>query len=526
MSEPRSHPAFSALLPARRASVCPVCLARVPARHEAEGDTVYIVKRCPEHGEFRAPVWRGTPAITSWSRPKLPTPPAPESAPRQGCPYDCGLCAQHRQHTCTVLLEITSRCNLHCAYCFASAGENHGQPDISADLSYADIVRLMDAVRQASGPCNVQLSGGEPTMRDDLCELVAAAKARFPFVQLNTNGLRIARDITLAKRLAGAGLDSVFLQFDGTTDAIHTALRGAPLLEEKCRAIRLLGEAGIGVVLVPTVVPGVNDHNIGALLQFAAGHSPIVRGLHFQPVSHFGRYPHMECSPGGPPDSARITLPEIMCGMETQTNGLVSAEDFLPPGCEHALCSFHANYLVREDGSLQRLSVRRSACSCEPKPASEGADASKAFVRRQWSAPSQPAAHHENSQTTPIASSARQGTSVPVTPKVGCCGENTHTADQSRVPNDLEQFLSRAATHVLAISAMAFQDVWNLDLERLQGCCIHVAVPELAATALADGHTVTGGRLVPFCAWNCTAADGTPLHRPARTFAPCFSEVT
>jgi len=500
-------------------SLCPVCLARIPARYESVreegGEVVLQVKRCPQHGVFRTPVWRGAPAMNTWKKPKLATPPAPEKMPLKGCPYDCGLCARHRQHTCTVLLEITARCNLRCAYCFASAGADVH----AADPDMETVRHLLRSALVASGPCNVQLSGGEPSMREDLPEIIAAAKELFPFVQLNTNGLRIAREAGYARKLAMAGLDSVFLQFDGTTNAIHTALRGAPLLREKLCAIRSLGEAGIGVVLVPTVVPGVNDGNVGALLRLAAAFSPVVRGLHFQPVSHFGRVPAMavqhvaslaDFHGNEPLPEQRITLPEIMRGLEEQTGGMVAAADFLPPGCEHALCSFHANYMVHEDGRLQRLSVQRTACACEPKPAREGAEAAKAFVKRQWAAPfftggagrpdippllemlAGPEAWRDGEPQALTGPDAAEGSRVPA------CGSSTG-AGTVQAGTDLDTFLNRAATHMLAVSAMAFQDVWNLDLDRLQGCCIHVCAPD--------------GRLVPFCAWNCTAADGTPLHR-------------
>lgn len=447
--------------------------------------------------------------MTAWKKPKLPTPPAPEQASEQGCPYDCGLCARHRQHTCTVLIEVTQRCNLACTYCFASAGG----ATAACDPGMGPITRQLQVARHTAGPCNVQLSGGEPTMRDDLPDIIRVAKSLFPFVQLNTNGLRIARERGYARALADAGLDSVFLQFDGTTNAVYTALRGAPLLRDKLRAVRTLGEAGIGVVLVPTVVPGVNDGQVGALLRMAAAFSPVVRGLHFQPVSHFGRVPD-HAIPGRaasdplvseqhiserdhaaePPHQARITLPELMRAMEEQTQGLVKADDFLPPGCEHALCSFHANYLVHADGRLQRLSVGRKSCSCEATPASEGADAAKSFVRRQWAAP-------QSMQEQPIPQALLDAEETVETSGTDAClcVPPVDAVLGQPVQDDLDAFLSRVATHVLAVSAMAFQDAWNLDLERLQGCCIHVSAPD--------------GRLVPFCAWNCTAQDGTPLHR-------------
>lgn len=437
----------------RTESVCPACLARIPAQRVARDGEVRLEKSCPEHGAFSTPVWRGAPGLAGWTRPKTPSfPAAPATAVAQGCPFDCGLCPEHGQHTCTVLVEVTQRCSLGCPVCFASAGGRQPDPPVEA------LDTLLRAARAAAGPCNLQLSGGEPTEREDLPGLVRRAKAAgFPFVQLNTNGLRLAADPDLAKELRAAGLDSAFLQFDGADDSAHLALRGRSLLEAKLLAVQHLGRAGVGVVLVPTVVPGVNEDGLGDLLRLAVALSPTVRGIHFQPVSYFGRYPM------APDDAGRITLPEVMAGLEAQSGGLVRAADFMPPGCEHALCSFHANYLVEEDGSLRLLT--RPSCQCAPRPAAEGAAAAKAFVARQWAAPEE--------ARLPMAGPA----------------------------DDLDRFLARASTHLLAVSGMAFQDCWTLDLERLRGCCIHVADPR------------GGGRLVPFCAYNLTSRDGRPLYR-------------
>jgi len=433
-------------------SICPVCLKKIPARRVTEKGESRIIKECPEHGKFSAPYWRGEPAISGWSRPKIPsTPPVLDSSESKGCPFDCGLCPEHNQHTCTTLIEITWRCDLKCKVCFASAGQK-----VPADPTIPELDKLLQKVRATAGPCNLQLSGGEPAIRDDLPRVAQLAKKHgFPFVQVNTNGVRIAQDPGLAKRWAAGGVDSVFLQFDGTCDQIYRTIRGRNLLEEKIKAIENLTAAGIGVVLVPTIVPGVNDDNIGEILKLAVSYAPGVRGVHFQPVSYFGRYPVP------PSDDMRITLPEIMTALEEQSGQLVHREDFMPPGCEHSLCSFHANYLVLENGSLKKLSAKKEGC-CTPHPASEGADKSKAFVRRQWAAP-----------------------------KTGC--------DCEEPLDDLDRFLSRAKTHILAISGMAFQDAWTLDLERLKGCCIHVAAPD--------------GRLIPFCAYNLTAMDGSTLYR-------------
>lgn len=422
----------------------------------------------------------------------------------KGCPYDCGLCNNHAQHTCTALIEVTWRCNLACPVCFASKStdgsaqpaHSEKQPTVipepvqganAADPTLAEITALLHSTMQATGGCNLQLSGGEPTVRSDLPEIIRQAKAvGFPFVQLNTNGLRFASDPEYAATLAAAGLDSVFFQFDGLTQETWQTLRGRSLLQDKILALGRLAEAGIGIVLVPTVVPGVNTHELGTILQFAIEHAPAVRGVHFQPISYFGKYP----SP--PDDAARVTLPEIMLQLEEQTNGLVHAGDFLPPGCEHSLCSFHANYIVQESGALQRISVPKASCDCSPIVAAEGAAKSRSFVKAQWAGP-------EKQKNT--ADSCTTGTT--------CCSSKAHPESPpapAKAADAFEEFILRATTHRFAISGMAFQDAWTVDLERVQGCCIHVVAPD--------------GRLVPFCAYNLTAADGTPMHRGKQVANP------
>lgn len=436
-------------------SVCPECLASIPAHIVTSGQDVYLRKRCPEHGEWLTVIWRGAPSLEQWKRPKAP---APVTMPRQGqelgCPHDCGICPSHGQRACTVLLEVTQRCDLGCPVCFASSGAG----DAAADPSLEELAGLLAGARERSGPVVLQLSGGEPTMRQDLPEIIALArKVGFAHVQLNTNGLRLNRP-GYSESLAKAGLGWVFLQFDGVSDEVYQTLRGRPLLEAKLAAVRAASDAGLGVVLVATVVPGVNDGQLGALVQLAASLLPRVRGVHLQPVSYFGRYPE------GVDDSARITLPELIAGLEAQSSGLLRAVDFQPPGCEHERCSFHGNFRVEADGRFTALSP--AACCCSAGGESAAQDAAN-LVARQWSA-------------VPLASAQAPGGGL----------------------GSMDEFLARTRGRTMTVTAMAFQDAWTLDLERLSGCCVHVAAPD--------------GRMVPFCAWNLTARDGRPLHRAQR----------
>ncbi|MFZ0611022.1 MAG: radical SAM (seleno)protein TrsS [Desulfobacterales bacterium] len=451
-------------------SLCPVCLRRIPAERVDHDGQVLLEKTCPDHGEFKTVIWNGPPHLKEWRRPKTPAPVQPgRKETSHGCPFDCGLCREHRQRSCTVLLEVTRRCNLRCPVCFADA-----RPDADRDPGLDEIRDWYRIARKMAPGSNIQLSGGEPTLRDDLPDIVAEGRAcGFGFIQLNTNGIRLANDAGYVKALKDAGLASVFLQFDGTDDAVHLELRGRALTDVKRRAIAACAACGIGVVLVPTLVPGVNTDQIGALLRLAIDLSPAVRGVHFQPVSYFGRCP--------PPanNGARLTLPELMRALEHQGAGMIRAADFHPPGCENAWCSFHAEYLTLPGGGLRRLGPPASKSHfCPSVPAAEGARRAIAHVARQWAG--------TNDCT------AEPGPSSTATP-----GGGKDSLDGERMR--LDDFLDRARAHTFSVSAMAFQDAWTIDLERLRDCCIHVLDPRYG--------------LVPFCAYNLTARDGKAFYR-------------
>ena len=437
-------------------SICPDCMRKIDAFRLMRGDEVILRKECPEHGSFETVIWRGDPFFGFWQRPKTPSyPKLPFTAAERGCPWDCGLCPEHRQHTCTALIEVTRRCNLKCAYCFADAREHHEKdPDRhTIELCYR---RLLEA----GGPCNIQLSGGEPTLREDLPEIVALGRSLgFTFIQVNTNGLRLAADKNYLKRLKDAGVASIFLQFDGTKDAIYEKLRGRPLVYEKKLASGKLRRARTGCGPGSTLVPGINTHEIGAIIRFAVECMPAVRGVHFQPVSYFGRYPARP-----PQHSARITIPELITEIENQTGGDFKKEHFQPPGCENALCSFHGNsccFLTENSkagrGMTRRVAARlRNLLRPEPK-------------KRD-------------------VSSAGSGLSL-----LSSTGQTTDPVSA------VGMSLDRVRSWSLCISGMAFQDAWNLDLDRLRDCCIHVVDPQRG--------------LIPFCAYNLTDSRGRSFYR-------------
>ena len=432
----------------RTKSVCPVCLRVLDAKKRAEKDGVYLDKLCPEHGAFSALIWEGNLAsYTAWNREnRAVDPPRAGKKPKKGCPLDCGLCTEHLRKGCCVLLEVTKRCNLRCPVCFASAGEG-------GDLSMDKIAAQYEYLMAHGGPFNIQLSGGEPTVRNDLPEIIRLGREKgFTFFQLNTNGLRLASEPGYAEKLKAAGLNTVFLQFDGLDDKVYITLRGRALLEEKRRCIEACAAAGLGVVLVPVIAAGVNEDQLWPVVRYALDNSPAVRGVHVQPISYFGR-----CALERP--ARPLTIPAVLRLLEAQSGGALRASDFSGGGAENPYCSFHAAYRIREDGSLKALPRRDGAGSC-----CTASDDSRVSVAEQWSGES------------------------------CCCGDSALTETSA-----FDEFLNEIRKRTFTVSGMVFQDAWNLDLERLRRCHI------------CEADSRYG--LVPFCAYNLTAADGRTLYR-------------
>jgi uncharacterized radical SAM superfamily Fe-S cluster-containing enzyme len=414
-------------------SVCPVCLKRLPAEIIKRGQEYFLEKECSNHGRFSTVVWRGENFFYN-------SPSESEDA-LTNCPEACGLCPSHLQKTCCVLVEVTQRCNLNCTYCFAKSGGDSIDPSLEElSASFKQLVK--------DGRTFIQLSGGEPTLRDDLPEIVSAAKrAGCENIQLNSNGIRLGEDRNYTKALAQAGLSFVFMQFDGTDDAIYEKLRGRPLFAQKQSAIEACSEEWIGVTLVPTIVPGVNDRHIGEILNFAFDSSPAVRGVHFQPVSYFGRCPEQPC------DEDRITLPEILTAIEQQTSGKIHVSDFVPSGCDHPRCGFHGDFMVMPDG-IMALSHKKEGGSCCQENAHLK---NRNFVARRW-------------KRTPA-------------PLRQICYSSNDIME-------MDVFLDRIKSHGFTITGMAFQDAYTLDLERLRQCSLHV---------------YRNGKIIPFCATYLTA---------------------
>jgi uncharacterized radical SAM superfamily Fe-S cluster-containing enzyme len=311
------------------------------------------------------------------------------------------------------------------------------------DAVRSEFRRLMDL----GGPFNIQLSGGEPTMRDDLPEIIAIGREEgFSFFQLNTNGLRIAREPDYLLALKDAGLSCVYLQFDSFDDSHNVALRGRKMLRERMAAIANCRKASIGCVLVPTVVHGINDGMLGAILSFAMGAMPYVRGVHFQPASVFGRYalPHPQ---------KRLTIPKMLSLIEEQTGAQMLSSDFLPGGAESSYCSFHANYLVEPGKGPVCLSKKGA-----PPPSSAK---SRDAVAENWTL--------DGLEAGQEAFCCDNGSAV-------LEGEKTGREEQAGSlceTGALDEFLRQRKLRTLTVSGMLFMDAWTFDADRARQC--HIA---------------------------------------------------
>lgn len=469
-------------------SVCPVCLKRIDA-YRVVGDDgyIYMQKTCFDHGDFKALIWEDNlESYLAWAdSPGEGTSPTNARKPDKGCPYDCGLCQNHEREGCCVLLELTNRCNLQCPVCFATAGEGEEK-----DLSLTEIEVQYDMLMKHGGPFNIQLSGGEPTLRDDLPEIITLGRRKgFSFFQLNTNGVRIAEEEGYAEFLRNAGVSCVFLQFDGFKYYTYKALRGKALLDVKLKAIEECAKAGLGIVLVPTVAPDVNEDEVGAVIDFAMSRHPAVRGVHFQPISYFGRY---EIEGGN-----KITIPRMLKRIEEQTEGKLKAEDFSGGGAESPYCSFHASYRKTDDGTFKVLPKRQNQTCCD---SSEARD----FVARQWrgSAVSETSCccSEEVSDcctedvTECCSSAAPEVIGTPDAEQSSCCCSN-----DSYEIDLFDEFIEKAIRDTFTVSGMVFQDASDLDLERLKRCYICEVDSERG--------------MVPFCSYNLTNTQGETLYR-------------
>jgi len=330
-------------------SVCPVCLRELGAAVTAEKQGIFLEKSCPEHGDFRVPIWaENEENYRDWLRCGGLDPDTLPRTPEEAERRLAGFSFTDRAHArpATAALMTTNRCNLRCPVCFTRAGR-----ETPREPSAGELRERLIAYREAEGPdAPLELCGGEPTAREDLCEIASMARGLgFSYLQLNTNGLRLAQSGEYCRELREAGVTTVYLGFDGLSEKPYLAKYGREMLAVKKTAVEHCAEAGLAVVLVMCVMPGENDGELGAVVAYAKAHMPAVRGVYFQPISYFGVYPADRMP--------RITIPDLIRRLAEQ-NPELRAEDFGPGALEHPQCSFQACYAADRAGALRPLTKR------------------------------------------------------------------------------------------------------------------------------------------------------------------------
>ena len=411
-------------------SLCPTCLRVLDAHIVTQDGAVYLDKTCPEHGPFRAYLWPDVDHYRWMSSFRMPfTPPIAPVSSASGCPIDCGLCAGHKRGATLVEIEVTQRCNLRCPVCFVAAGNAPADPDLE---TLAQMFR--HALRQSHAQTSLQLTGGEPTVRSELPEIIRMGRREgFSAIEINTNGVVIGRHPEAIRELAEAGISGIYLQFDGLREDIYKKIRGRDLLNDKLRAIQNCRAAGVQVVLAMTVIAGINDDELGRVLDFALDNQDIIAGVAYQPAFTSGRFDVN--------NPTRLTMGDVIFKLADQSHGLIDPYDLWPLGCSHPLCSC-ATYLVEEVG--KRTPITRLI---DPAEYIQGFD--------------------------------------PASP-------------QGSVFADLAVKLFPDMKSGLSVVVMNYMDAATVDLKRLEECSMEVAMED--------------GRLIPFCAYQMTTADGKRLY--------------
>jgi uncharacterized radical SAM superfamily Fe-S cluster-containing enzyme len=478
-------------------SLCPVCGRRVTAVVYEEDGAVWMRKMCERHGMFEDLYWGNAELyyyFIQWDRPEyvgsgLANPYTDLRIYKNsgGCPSACGLCPNHRSNTILAIIDVTNRCNMTCPVCFANAGTS----GYVYEPTLEQIERMLKALRvqRPWAPNAVQLSGGEPTLRDDLPEIVRMAKRLgFSHIEVNTNGVRLAYDLEYYKALMDAGLSTLYLQCDTVDESNEGVWRYRNYSPKAYRAIRervVESARKVGhrsVVLVVTLVRGYNDGDLGKILDFAIKNRDVVRWINIQPISFAGRarlYSKEELR------RMRVTVPDAIIEIERQTGGEIGRWDWRPTNWPVAL----AKMLEAIAGAPKPLFSMNPVCGAatllyydederRTYPITKLIDVD-ALERVSW----------EIYKTAAGGWLGRQIARVKLVKLLRAIKHRKLKGLMADVilKRDYES-LGRFFLNVIGIGIMHFMDLMNYDVDRVRRCCIHYATPD--------------GRVVPFCTYN------------------------
>lgn len=435
-------------------SICSTCYRRAEGKIVFEDGCVYLLKRCPIHGAERVLMADDVEYYRRCREVFLKPPEMPtryNMPVRWDCPYDCGLCTDHEQHSCLTLVEITDHCNLECPICYAASG-----PSRPVYRSVEHVERMLDAVVGNEGrPDVVQISGGEPTLHPDFFRILDLAKQRpIQHLMVNTNGIRVAREAGFAERLAEymPGFE-VYLQFDSFEASALKELRGADLTGIRMQAIENLNRAGVSTSLVVTLKRGLNDNEIGRIIEWAI-EQPCVRGVVLQPIQAAGRLEQFD------PARDRLTLTEVRRKVLEQTN-VFQPEDIIPVPCHPD--SLAMAYALKSNGKVIPLTGM-----IDPKVLIEGGRNTIVYENDETLQKQIFKLFSTNHSPVSSASTLRD---------LLCC------LPQVMTPLDVDY------RSVFRVIIMQFIDAWGFDVRSVKKSCVHIAHPD-------------GRRIIPFDTYN------------------------
>ena len=424
-------------------SLCETCLTLVPAKIVIEGNDVFYLKRCREHGAQKTLIATDAAYFKSCKEFIKPgdLPLKHQSRTHYGCPYDCGLCPDHEQHSCLALIEVNDACNLTCPVCFAESGQARTE-----QKSLAEIEAMLETLVESEGfPDLVQISGGEPTIHPDIVEILKLAKSKpIRHVMLNTNGIRIARDKAFVEELAALkpGFE-VYLQFDSMKREALENIRGADLRKVREQALANLEEAGISTTLVCVVKKGVNDGEIGDIVRHALSYR-CVRGITFQPVQDAGR------NLGFDKNRDRMLLTDIRREVYSQAGEVFGPEDIIPLPCNPDAISIA--YGLRDGTKVTPIT--------QLIPKSE----LLAIAPNTISFEKYPALRDRLFDLLSLASSGERTRTV--------LGDLLCCLPQVEVPDDL------GYDKVFRVAIVSFLDRYNFCIAAVKRSCIHFVTPQ------------------------------------------------